>query len=263
MIVGYCCQNQAKTGLPVWAKWVEQDAFLCILNTLESGTLMSAMSTMNSLDGRQGGVSSLVREPSAPIHLRMADDQLSSQPMTDTATLPKTQSGSESIDRMAAGIRLQRFLGSGGMGPTPHNSPWPSRPNSLTGPSRPNSLTDSLTDISQDLECRDSLPGSDDTPLAADGAAQHSHLWVLKRTISDAALEALESVESLKCPVIEYCQLQIKRKIGDGSIGQVFTLSIFCVTLPTGLDFPTRQHHYFVTFHMSQREDKQLYDLPA
>jgi len=46
----------------------------------------------------------------------------------------------------------------------------------------------------------------------------------LRRTISDVALEALESVDSLKCPIIEYSHLDIKRKIGAGSIGQVCTL---------------------------------------
>ncbi len=48
----------------------------------------------------------------------------------------------------------------------------------------------------------------------------------MKRTISDVALEALESVQSLKCPMISYNQLDIKRKIGDGSIGQVHWLHL-------------------------------------
>ena len=42
-----------------------------------------------------------------------------------------------------------------------------------------------------------------------------------KRTLSDAAAEALDAVESTQCPIIPYSQLQIQRKIGDGSIGQV------------------------------------------
>lgn len=47
----------------------------------------------------------------------------------------------------------------------------------------------------------------------------------LRRTLSDAAAEALDAVESIQCPIIPYSQLQIQRKIGDGSIGQVGT---FC-----------------------------------
>lgn len=44
---------------------------------------------------------------------------------------------------------------------------------------------------------------------------------VLRRTLSDAAAEALDVVESMQCPIIPFSQLQIQRKIGDGSIGQV------------------------------------------
>lgn len=43
----------------------------------------------------------------------------------------------------------------------------------------------------------------------------------LKRTLSNAALEALDAVQSMQCPIIPYQQLQMHRKIGDGSIGQV------------------------------------------
>ena len=42
-----------------------------------------------------------------------------------------------------------------------------------------------------------------------------------KRTLSDQALEALVAVKNLKCPTIDYSNLQIVRKIGEGSIGQV------------------------------------------
>ena len=43
----------------------------------------------------------------------------------------------------------------------------------------------------------------------------------LKRSISTDALAALDSVESLKCPIMEFSLLELKRKIGDGAIGQV------------------------------------------
>ena len=34
-------------------------------------------------------------------------------------------------------------------------------------------------------------------------------------------MDTLATVESMNCPIIDYSQLEIKRKIGDGSIGQV------------------------------------------
>ena len=46
----------------------------------------------------------------------------------------------------------------------------------------------------------------------------------IKRTLSDVASEALDAVENMQCPVIAYSQLQIQRKLGDGSIGQVGAL---------------------------------------
>ena len=38
---------------------------------------------------------------------------------------------------------------------------------------------------------------------------------------SKLSMDTLATVESMNCPIIEYSQLEIKRKIGDGSIGQV------------------------------------------
>ena len=43
----------------------------------------------------------------------------------------------------------------------------------------------------------------------------------MRRTKSKLSLDTLASVESMNCQIIEYSQLEIKRKIGDGSIGQV------------------------------------------
>ncbi len=91
--------------------------------------------------------------------------------------------------------------------------------------------------ISGSLGRHPSLPLSNDALHASSGASQQGRMRPLKRTISDVALEALESVDSLKCPIIEYCHLDIKRKIGAGSIGQVCTLDcnqlqvllIFCM----------------------------------
>ena len=57
---------------------------------------------------------------------------------------------------------------------------------------------------------------------------------VLKRTLSDAASEALDAVESMQCPIIAYSQLHIQRKIGDGSIGQVGALPVVCTKGVTG-----------------------------
>ena len=57
------------------------------------------------------------------------------------------------------------------------------------------------------------------------------HAPGLRRTLSDAAAEALDAVESIQCPIIPYSQLQIQRKIGDGSIGQVGAFPIMQLKL--------------------------------
>ena len=105
---------------------------------------------------------------------------------------------SEQIDRMAADVRLQRYHG-GSTVSTSQNS----------GHSKHSGVT-----ISLDAVGLDSLSSND--------SASHQALQPeMKRTISEVALEALESVQSLKCPIILYSQLDFKRKIGEGSIGQV------------------------------------------
>ena len=43
----------------------------------------------------------------------------------------------------------------------------------------------------------------------------------MRRTKSKLSLDTLASVESMNCTIIDYSQLEVKRKIGDGSIGQV------------------------------------------
>ncbi len=111
---------------------------------------------------------------------------------------------SEQIDRMAADVRLQRCHG-GSMVSTPQNSGHSKQHGDVS--------------ISHDVNADDHLSGNDS---ASCQALQPE----MKRTISDVALEALESVQSLKCPIISYSQLDIKRKIGDGSIGQVHWLPL-------------------------------------
>ncbi len=44
---------------------------------------------------------------------------------------------------------------------------------------------------------------------------------VLRRTRSELSLDARAAIESMNCATIEFGQLQISRKIGDGSMGQV------------------------------------------
>ena len=66
----------------------------------------------------------------------------------------------------------------------------------------------------------DSTNASDTGNDIGDSQANHAG-HTPKRTLSDAALEALHAVQSMQCPIIQYNQLQIHRKIGDGSIGQV------------------------------------------
>ncbi|KAL0036873.1 hypothetical protein WJX77_003215 [Trebouxia sp. C0004] len=79
-----------------------------------------------------------------------------------------------------------------------------------------------LAAISVSLGRQPSLPLSDDALQTSSSASQEGCVRPLKRTISDVALDALESVESLKCPIIEYSHLDIKRRIGAGSVGQVY-----------------------------------------
>ncbi|KAL0037083.1 hypothetical protein WJX77_012077 [Trebouxia sp. C0004] len=105
---------------------------------------------------------------------------------------------SEQIDRLAADVRLQRYHG-GSMTSTTQN---------------PGHNKHGGVSISHDA-------GGGDCSSIDDGASQALQPE-MKRTISDVALEALESVQNLKCPIIPYRQLDIKRKIGDGSIGQVY-----------------------------------------
>ncbi len=66
----------------------------------------------------------------------------------------------------------------------------------------------------------DSQPEADSSAPAVATAGQ-----LIRRTKSKLGLDTLASVESMNCPIIDYSQLEIKRKIGDGSIGQVSTTS--------------------------------------
>lgn len=58
----------------------------------------------------------------------------------------------------------------------------------------------------------------DRAALAASAAVS---VQSMRRTKSKLSMDTLATVESMNCPIIEYSQLEIKRKIGDGSIGQV------------------------------------------
>ena len=125
-------------------------------------------------------------------------------------SMPANSSGdtqrlsSDEINRKAAEVRLQRLLN--GVNPEHPSkkisSPWPSKASRLTVAS-------------------DSLHDSGDTLQTADDASQSGQRRALQRTLSDVALQALEAVENMKCNIIPYNDLQIKRKIGDGAIGQV------------------------------------------
>lgn len=59
-----------------------------------------------------------------------------------------------------------------------------------------------------------------DRAVLAASAAQS----MMRRSKSKLSMDTLATVESMNCPIIEYSQLEIKRKIGDGSIGQVSCL---------------------------------------
>lgn len=62
----------------------------------------------------------------------------------------------------------------------------------------------------------DSQPEPESSAPAVATAGQH-----MRRTKSKLGLDTLASVESMNCPIIDYSQLEIKRKIGEGSVGQV------------------------------------------
>ena len=66
---------------------------------------------------------------------------------------------------------------------------------------------------------------------------QAEHVPGLRRTLSDAAAQALDVVESMQCPIIPYSQLQIQRKLGDGSIGQVSAFPVIKVELDCALQW--------------------------
>lgn len=67
----------------------------------------------------------------------------------------------------------------------------------------------------------DSQPEADSSAPAVATAGQ-----LMRRSKSKLGLDTLASVESMNCPIIDYSQLEIKRKIGDGSIGQVSTTTL-------------------------------------
>ena len=83
-----------------------------------------------------------------------------------------------------------------------------------------------ISEAVQSLQLTSSMQQSGSTAAmhaeVLEAPSMHSRL---KRSISDVALAALESVDSLKCPIMEFGQLELKRKIGDGAIGQASLLS--------------------------------------
>ncbi|KAL0046815.1 hypothetical protein WJX82_010624 [Trebouxia sp. C0006] len=175
-------------------------------SSASSGEAASLLSSVNSADHAQrtGGPSATTGSSTGqgqptPFSVGGKGHQQGVKFTDDHASKKeKRRLSSERIDRMAADVRLHRYHG-GSMVSTPQNSG-----HSNGGPS-----------ISHNAGGHDSL--------SSDDSASHQALQPeMKRTISDVALEALESVQNLKCPIISYSQLDIKRKIGDGSIGQVY-----------------------------------------
>jgi len=175
-----------------------------------SSEAVSSMSSANSADhfqrtGEPSATpgSSTGQGQSMPFSVGGKGHQQGSKFTDERASRKTTRLCSEQIDRMAADVRLQRYYG-GSMVSTPQTS----------GHSKHGGVS-----ISHDADAHDCLSGNDN--------ASHQALQPeMKRTISDVALEALESVQNLKCPVISYSQLDIKRKIGYGSIGQVHWLPL-------------------------------------
>jgi hypothetical protein len=81
----------------------------------------------------------------------------------------------------------------------------------------------SHTNLRQGLD-RISQPEPDSSAPAVATAGQH-----MRRSKSKLGLDTLASVESMNCAIIDYSQLEIKRKIGDGSIGQVSTTTTIII----------------------------------
>lgn len=177
-------------------------------SSASSGEAASLLSSVNSADHAQrtGGPSATTRSSTGqgqptPFSVGGKGHQQGVKFTDDHASKKeKRRLSSERIDRMAADVRLHRYHG-GSMVSTPQNS----------------GHSNGGASISHNAGGHDSL--------SSDDSASHQALQPeMKRTISDVALEALESVQNLKCPIISYSQLDIKRKIGDGSIGQVHHL---------------------------------------
>ena len=181
-------------------------------SSASSGEAASLLSSVNSADHAQrtGGPSATTRSSTGqgqptPFSVGGKGHQQGVKFTDDHASKKeKRRLSSERIDRMAADVRLQHYHG-GITASTPQNS----------GHSKHGSVG-----ISHDADAHDCLSSND-------SASHQAPQPEMKRTISDVALEALESVQNLKCPIISYSQLDIKRKIGDGSIGQVHWLHLF------------------------------------
>lgn len=117
---------------------------------------------------------------------------------------PSAEQTSNAVDSMAADIRRRHLTSSS------EREKTCSKNLQLPGSSLTDSIHQSNTGLQGGL-------GQTDEGLAM----QPGHLPSLRRTLSDAAAQALDVVESMLCPIIPFSQLQIQRKIGDGSIGQV------------------------------------------
>lgn len=171
---------------------------ISIKASLHASQASSSAHISNSSDGYQGMSLPLVAEQYLP-KLRNSLDKVS-RADAEQGPDPSAEQTSNAVDSKAAGVRRQHLTNSSDR--------------EKSGYSKPLSeliLKDSIQNSNTDLH----VVGAQGSGMQAGQAP------VLRRTLSDAAAEALDVVESMHCAIIPYSQLQIQRQIGDGSIGQV------------------------------------------
>lgn len=183
------------------ARASESSDGVSIKASLHASQASSPAHITSSSDGYQGKSMPLVAEQYLPKQ-RTSLDKVSRADAGQGAD-PSAEQTSNAVNSKAAGVRRLHLTSSNNREKSGYSKP-------LSGMTSEDSIQHSNKDLH--------VAGAQ----AAEGSGmQAGQAPVLRRTLSDAAAEALDVVESVQCPIIPYTQLQIQRKIGDGSIGQV------------------------------------------
>ncbi|KAL3138899.1 hypothetical protein ABBQ32_005722 [Trebouxia sp. C0010 RCD-2024] len=184
------------------ARASESSDGVSIKASLHASQASSPAHITSSSDGYQGKSMPLVAEQYLPKQ-RTSLDKVSRADAGQGAD-PSAEQTSNAVNSKAAGVRRLHLTSSNNREKSGYSKP-------LSGMTSEDSIQHSNKDLH--------VAGAQ----AAEGSGmQAGQAPVLRRTLSDAAAEALDVVESVQCPIIPYTQLQIQRKIGDGSIGQVY-----------------------------------------